>query len=77
MGKIDNPRKRAFRTALALADTTMKAWAAEQGVSLPHLYLVLMGQRVSAPLNAKIDAFIAQNLARLIETCRNDRAAVA
>jgi hypothetical protein len=55
-------RKRRFKAAIELADTTIKAWADEAGISTTHLYETLDGKRVSAPLNERIDAFIGKHL---------------
>lgn len=52
-------RRARFRSALALARSTAKQWAADNDVSETHLYLVLKGERDSTPLITKIDAFIA------------------
>lgn len=51
-------RKKAFKAALALAGVTAKDWAAQRNVTPVHLHYVLNAARVSAPLNAEIDAFI-------------------
>lgn len=62
-----NRRKSAFRTALAFADLTQQQWAADQGVTAGHLYAVLHGLRQSETLTAKIDAFIAEQGAAIVE----------
>lgn len=53
-------RRKAFRVALALAGKNQDWFAAQAKVSPGSLSLVLSGRRVSAPLTAKIDAFIAK-----------------
>lgn len=55
-------RKARFRAALALARMTETSWATEHNITRQHLYHVLKGERDSATLNAKIDAFIARQL---------------
>jgi hypothetical protein len=55
-------RKRRFLAALALAGLTREGWATQQGITATHLYMVLRGERESASLNGKIDAFIDQYL---------------
>lgn len=57
-------RRRLFKSALALARTTGKQWAADNDVSEQHLYAVLKGARESAKLLAKIDAFIDEQHSR-------------
>lgn len=52
-------RKALFRRALKAAGLTAQDWIGQQGVSRGHFYEVLAGDRISAPLTAKIDAFIA------------------
>lgn len=56
-------RKQLFLGALDFAGKTQEQWAEEAGVTYYHLYLVLKGERDSAPLWEKIDAFIAEQLA--------------
>ena len=56
-------RKQLFLAALNIADLTQEQWAEDAGVTYFHLYLVLKGERESAPLVEKIDAFIAEQLA--------------
>lgn len=69
MGRKTTPRKdltmrkRRFLAALDLAGHTQTSWAAQEGITVTHLYLVLSGQRESARLLAKVDAFIAEQLA--------------
>lgn len=55
-------RQARFRAALALARITAEAWATEQGVTGGHLSKVVNGERESASLLAKVDAFIAKQL---------------
>lgn len=55
-------RKAAFKAALALAETTVEAWAKTSGVTSGHLYQVLDGRRESATLTEKVDEFIAEQL---------------
>jgi DNA-binding XRE family transcriptional regulator len=55
-------RKRRFAAALALAGLTREEWAAQIGISSKHLYYVLRGERDSATLDAKVDAFIEEHL---------------
>lgn len=57
-------RRKRFRAALALAGMTQEGFAGRKdvGVSPEHVSLVLYGRRVSAPLLAKIDSFIAKHL---------------
>lgn len=62
VGATARSRKALFGAAIALAETTVKAWAAEQNVTPQHLYHVLSGERESASLVEKVDAFIAQHL---------------
>lgn len=54
-------RKARFKAALAVAGLTAKEFAAENGVTRTHLNCVLLGDRVSAPLNQKIDELIARS----------------
>lgn len=54
-------RKSRFLRALKAAGLNVEAWAIEQGVSRGHAYEVLNGNRVSAPLTAAMDAFIAEH----------------
>lgn len=60
LGAAAPSRKARFGAAIALAETTVKAWAAEQNVTPQHLYHVLSGERESASLTEKVDAFIAE-----------------
>lgn len=53
-------RKKLFKASLALAGITAIEFAKAQKVTTTHLYEVLAGNRVSRPLNAEIDAFIAK-----------------
>lgn len=53
-------RRKQFRVALAMAGKNQDWFAAQAEVSPGSLSLVLSGRRVSAPLTAKIDAFIAK-----------------
>jgi hypothetical protein len=53
-------RKRQFKAALAIADVTLKEWAASENVTPMHLNEVLLGNRTSERLNTAIDAFIAK-----------------
>ena len=62
MRALDVRRKR-FRAALALAGLSLKQWAEREGVTRQHVREVLIGARVSAPLNEKIDEFTQQYLA--------------
>ena len=55
------PRKRAFKAALANAGTTMRAWAEARALSYSHVRQVVGGVRESQPLEAEIDAFIAEH----------------
>jgi hypothetical protein len=55
-------RKARFRAALALAHTTMREWAEQQGVTTGHLHQVLSGDRESVTLTTAVDAFIEQHL---------------
>ena len=55
-------RKARFRAALALAHMTAKEWTEREQVTETHLYAVLKGNRESAKLTSKIDAFIAKHL---------------
>lgn len=60
VGTVPSRRAR-FKAALALADVTMKDWAAGEGVTLGHLYAVLNGERESMRLTGKVDEFIARH----------------
>lgn len=54
-------RKALFVAALVEADMSAKRWAEERGgVSQVQLYRTLRHPEQSAPLTAKIDAFIAE-----------------
>lgn len=55
-------RRKQFRVALATAGKTQDWFAAQAKVTAGSLSLVLSGRRVSAPLTAKIEAFIAKQL---------------
>lgn len=55
-------RKARFRAALALAGMTQAEWCEREQYSVNHLYLYFRGDRPSPPLDAKIDAFIAEHL---------------
>lgn len=61
MRTTDTRRKR-FKAALALAGLTLAKWADKEGVTRQHVNEVLKGERVSAPLNEKIDRFIESYL---------------
>lgn len=69
MRKPARSRKTLFRAALQLEEKTVEQWASEQpnektgevGVSTVHLYDVLNGKRVSAPLIGRIDALIRKH----------------
>ena len=56
-------RKRRFLAALDLAGLTQGEWAAREGISANHLYLVLHGKRESRSLIERIDAFADEQLA--------------
>lgn len=58
MPKVAESRKARFKAALALANTTVLAWCEEQGISTGHLYQVLNGDRESASLLERVDAYI-------------------
>lgn len=59
MVRIKATRKARFTAALALIGKTQEEWAKEEGeVSRTQLNEFLNGKRVSAPLTAKVDAFI-------------------
>lgn len=60
MVKLRVPRKARFESALKLVGLNQTSWAEANGVALTHLNEFLNGKRVSAPLTAKIDAFIAR-----------------
>jgi hypothetical protein len=64
MTNTNTLRKKQFKAALALADTTMKAWAhayGERGISVKHLDEVLKGERKpSDALDNAISDFIAR-----------------
>lgn len=55
-------RRGRFLKALASAGQSQNAWAKKNGVSKGHLSLVLSGDRESAALWEKIDAFIAEHI---------------
>lgn len=58
-------RKALFAAALVEAGITAPTFAREVGgVSTTHLYRTLDDAKVSAPLTAKIDAFIRQHIGR-------------
>lgn len=60
------PRRKAFRAALALADTTQTEWARSQGITPEHVSQVLAGKRESRRLIEKVDEFIASQLPQLV-----------
>lgn len=60
--RVIDRRKTRFLRALEAAGQSQNAWAKERGVSKGHLSLVLSGDRPSASLTDKIDAFIAEHL---------------
>lgn len=53
-------RKTRFLRALKRAGLNVEQWADLHGKSRGHCYEVLKGSRVSAPLTAAMDAFIAE-----------------
>lgn len=55
-------RKARFRAALALARMTAREWTEREHITETHLYAVLKGDRQSAKLTGKIEAFIAKQL---------------
>lgn len=55
-------RKARFKAALALAEQTAQEWCEREGITYPHLVLVLNGDRESQRLTEKVDAFIDQFL---------------
>lgn len=55
-------RQSRFRAALALARMTIGEWVEANGVTRSHVYQVLRGDRKSASLVEKIDAFIDKHL---------------
>lgn len=57
-------RKAGFAAALVEAGVSASAFALEAGVSRRMLYRVLNDPKQSAPLTAKIDAFIEANIGR-------------
>ena len=58
-------RKALFAAALVEAGTSANRWADEVGgVSSSHLYRTLDDPKLSAPLTAKIDAFIRKHIGR-------------
>lgn len=59
MPRIKTTRKARFAAALALTGMTQKEWAKGK-ISEVHLSRFLNGHSVSAPLAAKIDAFISE-----------------
>lgn len=69
MRKTRKSRKSLFGAALKLEGVTVEQWVRQQpneksggtGVSTAHLYDVLNGKRVSAPLLARIDAVIRRH----------------
>lgn len=62
MAKTVAARKKRFRAALALAETTAEAWAHENGVTAGHLSQVLSGKRDSRSLLEKIDTFTRKHV---------------
>ncbi len=54
-------RRAQFKVALIHARLNVRQWAALAGVSVTHLNAVLNGDRESTPLNARIDAFLAEH----------------
>lgn len=52
-------RRRRFRAALALTDTSVAAFAAQIGVTYNHLYGVLRGQRTSKRIEDAVDQYIS------------------
>jgi hypothetical protein len=57
-------RKARFHAALALARMNVDQWAAEQGVSANHVYMVLRGSRTSQRLTDAIESFADETLSR-------------
>lgn len=55
-------RKALFAAALVEAKMSAPAFAEQAGVSVSVLHRTLKGLMVSAPLTAKIDAFIAEHV---------------
>lgn len=60
MVKLRVSRKARFESALKLVGLNQTSWAEANDVPKTHLNEFLNGKRVSAPLTAKIDAFIAK-----------------
>jgi hypothetical protein len=58
MSDTDLTRKREFKKALIDADMTAIEWARANDVTTTHVNRVIADPRQSAPLTAKIDAFI-------------------
>lgn len=59
-------RKALFRAALALNETSVSKWAAENGISGSYVHIALGGYQGAVDLNAKIDAYIKQHMGRQI-----------
>lgn len=57
---VPTDRYRRFRAALALSETTARAFAAGLGVTEDHLYLVAKGKRGSRRIEAAIDTLILE-----------------
>lgn len=64
MAKVKTTRKQLFRAALALADLTMAEWAEREGITPSYLSQVVLEHLSSDRLNAKIDAFIAEQFSK-------------
>jgi transcriptional regulator with XRE-family HTH domain len=62
MPTADLTRKDRFRNALRRAGLSQREWREQVGVSKPHLWQVLTGNRQPSPRIAQaIDDFIAQH----------------
>jgi predicted transcriptional regulator len=61
-------RKQRFLAALDIAGLTQESWAAREGITYQHLYMVLKGERESQSLMDRIDAFVIEQLRAASDT---------
>lgn len=63
-------RRKTFRAALALKETTQAEWAAEEGITEGHLSHVLAGRRPSKVLLTKVEAYIRKTFNEVLRVGR-------
>lgn len=66
MAKAKTTRKQLFRAALAIADQTAEEWAVSEGITAGYLSAILNEHLTSLRLNDKIDAFIREQMSKVV-----------